>query len=879
MNIISQLTLRHLKQNKKRTLVTIIGVIISVAMVTAVTTLGVSFMDLMQRQTIADEGEWHVLYKDVNAKQLAAIQKDDATEIAALTNDRGYALLEGSRNSNKPYLFIKEYSTEGFGQFPVSLSSGRLPQNENEVIISEEIAENAKVEYRIGDQIKLDIGQRFVPDSMTEREDVNEPENGGYLEELSQDTPLRTMDGENIEELIHQQTTTFTIVGTVSRPTWEPTWAPGYTIIGFIDQTGLAPDETVDAAVVLNKVHRPLYSHARELAAQNDIKTVKFNNELLRYYGVTDNDDLKSTLNGLIVIILTIIIIGSVSLIYNAFAISVSERSRHLGMLSSVGATKKQKRNSVFFEGMIIGSISIPIGIISGLAGIGVTFWFINSVIQGALGVTENLVVKVTELSILSACVVSVITIFISTYIPARKASKISAIDAIRQSADIRLTGKTVRTSKLIRRLFGIEAEIGLKNLKRNRRRYQATVFSIIISIVLFLTVSYFTANLKKSLELTQDGVNYDIQVSINPQAEMNGRMIDWITSRSEVTEHCFIRKVFAKTWLKEEFVSKELRELIKADPSVLADGEFPYYLEIHAMDAKSLKAFAEASGANYEDISDPQKSAGLVIQKTNYLDTATGKYVEARSSELKAGQSIDVFYQLPGERGEVEYIEKVNIAALTDEVPMGVFPAARGGLSIIVSEEVMDRLFPDKLDYDIQTVFYMKSSDPMATQYALEDMQEEGIYVYNVYQNRQRDEQMILLMSVFTYGFIILITAICTANIFNTISTSIALRKREFAMLKSVGMTPGSFNRMINYESIFYGLKSLLYGLPLSAIVMFLIYRPLMYSFRYDFFIPWDSILFAVAAVFVIVGSAMLYSGARVKKENIIDALKQENI
>ena len=95
---------------------------------------------------------------------------------------------------------------------------------------------------------------------------------------------------------------------------------------------------------------------------------------LLRYYGVTANDQLRMTLFSLAGIIMSVIIIGSVALIYNAFAISVSERARHLGMLSSVGATKKQKRNSVFFEGAVIGAISIPIGILAGIAGIGITF-------------------------------------------------------------------------------------------------------------------------------------------------------------------------------------------------------------------------------------------------------------------------------------------------------------------------------------------------------------------------------------------------------------------------------------------------------------------------------------------------------------------------
>src|SRR5690606_3827623 len=151
MNIVNKLTIRHLKENKRRTLVTIIGVIISVAMLTAVATLGVSFMDLMKRQTMADEGEWHVVYKDVNQAQVQAIKKDEDTKKLVLSKDLGYALLKGSKNENKPYLFIKEYNKSGFEQFPIELSSGRLPKAENEVVISDEIINNAKVDYRIGD--------------------------------------------------------------------------------------------------------------------------------------------------------------------------------------------------------------------------------------------------------------------------------------------------------------------------------------------------------------------------------------------------------------------------------------------------------------------------------------------------------------------------------------------------------------------------------------------------------------------------------------------------------------------------------------------------------------------------------------------------------
>lgn len=868
MNIVNKLTIRHLKQNKRRTLITIIGVIISVAMVTAVATLGVSFMGLMQRQSIATDGEWHVLYKNVDKVQLEAIMSDDATKALIISRDRGFAHFKERQNENKPYLFIKEYNAQGFKQFPIKLNKGRLPQANDEVVVSEEIAKTAKVDYKIGDTLTFDIGERLGVDSE------------GNDQTLVQYDSLQTENGEVTETLINKTQVTYTVVGIIERPTWEPTWAPGYTVIGYVDESMIGSEDTVNATVVLNKVNRSLYTHAEDVAKINklDKESIEFNNDLLRYYGVTNNDGLQSLIMSMTVIIMAVIIIGSVSLIYNAFAISVSERARHLGMFSSVGATKRQKRNSVFFEGAIIGLISIPIGIISGLIGIGITFWFINSIIEGALGVTEHLTVIVTPLSILIACGVSMLTIFISTYLPARKASKISAIEAIRQTTDVKLTGKAVKTSKLVRKLFGIEAEIGLKNLKRNKRRYQATVFSLIISIVLFLSVSFFTSNLQKSLELSQDGLNYDIRVSFWEEQNTNDRLIKSITSIDDVTESIVIKRLNAYALIDEGSIAPELHEIVKNDKSQLTDGKFPYYVLVNSLNEESLQAYAKTIGVNYDKLQDPEHLNAIVIDKTTYQDEISKKFVETKAIKTEISQSIDLTY-IDSESGETKNLNKVKVAALTDQLPMGILPANVGGLNIIVSEAVMDQLIVDKKDDGTSTFLYLKSKNPLATQQAIEEMKDPNLSVRNLYQSRQQEEQMIMLMSVFTYGFIALITSISIANIFNTISTSISLRKREFAMLKSIGMTPKGFNKMINYESIFYGIKSLVYGLPISVLVMYLIHRSLMNSFNYEFTLSWDSIVYVIIAVFLLVSSAMLYSSSKVKRENIIDALKQESI
>lgn len=865
MNIVNRLTLRNMQQNKRRTLVTIIGVIISVAMVTAVTTLGVSFMDLLQRLTIARDGEWHVLYRDVNQEQLQAIKNDEETKTLVISRDLGYALLEGNQNRHKPYLFVKEYDSQGFEQFPIDLIKGRLPQAGNELVISEEIAPSAKVNFQIGDQLVLDIGQRFMTDSDGKA--------------LTQKAPLQSREDEISETLNTTTTRSYTVVGIIARPVWEPAWAPGYTVISYVDESSLVKDDTVNASVVLNKVRRSLYTHTQELAQQHKIANVEFNNELLRYYGVTDIDNLHKTLYSLIAIIMAIIVVGSVALIYNAFAISVAERSRHLGMLSSVGATRKQKRDSVFFEGAVIALISIPLGVLCGLGGLAVTFWFINPMIKGLLGgpaVSETFIMSVTPLSILTACLISLLTIFISTYWPAKRASNISAIDAIRQLSDIKLDKKAVKTNKLLRRLFGFEAEIGLKNLKRNKRRYQATVFSLVISIVLFLTISYFTDNLKKSAELSQDGVNFDIQVSLpGDNAAEDQQLIQVITGLNNVSEYSIVKELTFNSWIDQGMIPKELRE---KNESIIRNGKYPYYINMNALDEESLQNYAREVGVDYDQLKKTDRLSGIVIDTISYQDYEAKKFVETKAINAKAGQSIEL-YQTDQETQKETFLDQLQIAASTDKIPMGVFTAGPGGLSVIVSEQVLAELVGDVKIDQIRTQLLLNSTDPLTTQHQIQNMHQSNLNVFNVYQMRQQEEQIMLLMSVFTYGFIVLITAISMANIFNTISTSIALRKREFAMLKSVGMTPQGFSKMLNYESVFYGVKSLFYGLPLGIIVMYLIYRSMGYTFSYGFTLPWNSILFVMGAVFVIVISAMLYSSSKIKQESIIDALKQENI
>lgn len=872
MSIIGNFTRRSMKVHRKWTVVTILGVVIATAMISAVSTFTSSFLDLMRRDTIADGGNWHAILSDVKAGDVKTVRNASFVDSVSLSRDLGYALLDGSTNPDKPYLFLKQYDAQSQKNYPIKLLEGRMPKTAQEIVVSQHIETNGGVKLRLGETLTLQLGHRLPA--------------GDQPEELDQSTPFQgeerkgadgTLAGERFEPT---STARFTVAGIMERPSFERSWSPGYTAFTNLDAAALGPNETVNAALLVKKLNRGIFSDVAALAKQVGLpdERVSFNNELLRYSGVFQADNLQSTLYGFLAVIIGIILIASVSLIYNAFSISVSERTRQLGMLASVGATRAQKRRSVYLEGLYIGLIGIPAGVLLGIAGIGVTLEGIRPLMATFLNSsTGGLRLSVSPASVVLAAALAALTIFVSAWRPARRASRIMPIDAIRQAQEIRLTARAVRTSRLSRFLFGFEGELALKNLKRSRKKYRATVASLAVSLVLFLTASYYPAFTEAANSAARDTQNYDVLVSSFHDSDPNR------------TEQAFQRIASFDTVTRSARMSSNGRGLFALDAAQTTDlfrriqtpGPDGIYLPtamVCGYDRASFEAFARSIGADPAPMERTESLSGILINASR--GQKDGKYIAGTPLFAEPGDTLH-YAVLEEKTSQSRHLLDFTIGAATDALPMGLKRLPFSALQIVVCENVFDA-FQARLPEELRSNemgLILKTNDDQKLEAQIEEMPIQQLFVANLVGNARKQRNLDLVFEVFLFGFIALISLICIANMFNTITTNVALRRREFAMLRSVGMTPKGFGRMIRYESLFYGLKALLWGLPVSFGIGVLLNRVASSSIEGGFVFPWQYYLAAVAVLFVIVASTMLYASAKIRRENIVDALTGEDL
>ena len=850
MSILNRLTIKNLRLNKKRTIVTIIGIILSTALMVGIGLLFSSFQDLMIRDTIGYSGKYEANYSDVDLIKLNDIKNKNFTYF--YEKPIGFSKIESS-NEYKPYMYITSVNKEYFNE--LKLVDGSFPKNENEVVISNHVITNGGLNYKVGDIVTLKYGTRNIEG-----------------EETLANSEL--VDG---EFLTNEGTYTYKIVGIVERSNFESYSASGYTAF-TVDVN--SDKGNVNLYVMFNK-NKKIIKQSEELAKElNYNGDINYNSTLLALYGESTYGNVMSSMGGMMIIMLSLVSIGCIIVIYNSFAISVMERKKEFGLLSSIGATKKQLAHTVFFEAVVVGVIGIIFGILGAYIGIGCVVLVINNLISDMLEYKLHLVTN--PLFIIIPVIFMIIVIGVSAFIPSRRASKVSPIEAIRQNDDIKINKKKIRTSKLVLKLFGIEGEIALKNIKRNKKKYRVTIVSLFISIVLFISFSSYMNYTIDTASSVMGEVPYDYQISYFGDDPNNDKealdKINEIVKSSDVKEYVSY-SVSNLSIIGNYTYSDEYLDFYKSaygDDGIKALTNLKYqYISIYILDDNSYNKYKKLIGLDKDSV--------ILLNKFKGVSYGNNKRVNYNIPVINNGNiniKICNFDDNDEDVDTTKYCNKNidNIFVTNKSFDLIEEFSYMDDFKLIVNKKLYDSISDSSTHY---TQFNIISDNTNNIDKLTKDLDKYSNVNYtNIKEAMKQANNLILVVKILMYGFISLVTLIGVTSVFNTISTSMALRKREFAVLRSIGLTNRGFNKILFFESLFFGMKSLIFAIPVSIGITVLIHYALadMVSIS-TIIIPWKYIIISIVSVFVIVLLTMMYSTSKIKKHNIIEQIREENI
>ncbi len=859
MTILSKLSVKNLKLNKKRSISTIIGIILSVALICGVATLVTSFQETLVQNAIQQNGYYHLSLSDVTDVNIDEIKNNRNILSTNIINRVGYGFLDGIKNEYKPYLEVISMDKDVFENLSFKLIEGEFPKNKNEIIISNHIISNGGVNYKIGDKISVDVGQRKSLD------DYDLHSSNPYYEDM--------------EKLENTQKLEFTIVGIIERPgyNFEPYSDPGYTAITTDNALGkkdifLAFKDVFNYEDEIAKIFGVKdFSELEKEHSNLKYKNFYINTELLRWEAFAFSDSTVSTLYAVAGVVIFIIIFTSVFCIRNSFAIATTEKIKMYGMLASIGTTKKQIRKNVIFEALMLGIIGIPFGILSGIFAIFILLKIVNVILANSLfeGL-DGIVFSVSIMSAIISSILGIIVIYFSSISAAKKASKVSPIESLRNSNEIKIINKKLKTPKIISKVFKTGGVLAYKNLKRSKKKYRTTVISIAVSICIFITMNSFLANAFDVANLYYTDYDYNIEL-YDLEGTENDDFANKIRSLDTVdevflkyrTDDGYYMRIFDVDKINEvpdiELVEDSVYD--EETKNIVPTGKGKYSsIEIVGLDDYTFKKYCQKIGENYDKI----KNYGVLCDEYKYFDEEAENTKIIRRYKYNTGDTIVGEY-------DDENIS-IKVGAVSTIKPYGLENTYYGGGFLIVNKDE----FKDK-EFNLERIC-INSNNADKTEEEISKMN-GNIRIINFEKEAQEEKSMLLVIKIFLYGFISVITLIGVTNIFNTITSNMELRQREFATLKSIGMTKKEFNRMINLETIFYSVKALMYGIILGLIGTYGLYRAFEVKIDSGMYIPVIPIILSIIFVFILVYVIMKYSMKKINKQNIIETIRKENI
>jgi len=983
MNATTNFTVKSLRANKVRTLVTIAGVALAAALLTAVLTTYVSLNDYLYRSEAHLAGTWMACVEADGSsaldEKIVDAQADPQVAGTAIMRDVGFAKLTADQqNTQGTYLAIRSIEGDVGDICGIEPSEGRLPENDHEIMLFSTWNDYGGV--NLGDTVTFDVGQRVARLAPGEEGSMSAGtmtaswgvQGEAHESEITDGTPLNSsmgvleadIDGGIFnEDITNTEESTYTVVGFYDRPGYALSTAAG--MVG-VTAGGAAPDAFTDVFFTLNDVANTQQVEEAAEALFPD-EHVVLHTAMLRYMGVSSDSSIWATFYGLVVVLAAVIVVACVSLIFNAFNISVAERIKQFGLLSSVGASRRQLRRAVVLEGAIVAVIGIPCGLLIGLAGCAVTFAALGPAISQLAGSGEVAFrVAVNGWVLAAASVLTFVTVLVSVWIPAKRASRTNIIDSLRAASGSRVSkrgaaraAKCTGASSLWKArgaagcVLGVGGMLARINRKRGTGKGRAASVSLALAIVLLMTAGSLNVFLGTLTDVVTGGGEMAGEVGVMAQLDMETTQPAAPTTPEAVAtanNELFASqaKVFAGAFqdlsqvagaqpvgwkmgtglyamLPEAMAGEALVDQENGMGGKMADGRVGTVGSVAYLDDAAFDDYAKSLGLDPADFRDPAHlraialaqgygNNGSVYQLLNVLrepgtlealtavtyhgEPAAGIGVGATSGESNAeafafqpyleGDDDGVEW-FPLEEAEVQTVS-VEVVALAEEAP--AIASARGeGLQLIVPESMAAYQGFGSTSPIFYSYFDSADGDHGALAEELatagsayfHDKSPYGLafYSFDDYIEQRDSNQMIAtVVNVFCLLFAVILALIAMANVFNTVTNSLILRRREFAVMKSVGLSNRQFRAMVAEECVAWCIRGLVPGVLLSLLVSFLLWQVISGSMSgLAFTLSWSYVALAAAMTVVAVGASVAYGMHRCRADNVVEALRADAV
>lgn len=821
----SKITTRYLKSNKKRSILTIIGIILSVALIS---TIGLFLKGLQaaEVQTTKDDyGSAHLVCQNL-----------DKSTVNKITNNPkvarcGYYKADKNVITFDNKLPVQKISAtnKGLELLQYRIKEGRFPKNNNEIALEKWVLLKIDPNSKIGSSITIENKSYTVCGILNN--DINA--------QLKNMGTILTVDN-NIDT------------------------NGAYFLVEFSSK--------VNIRNAINEVEKQ--------AGKNNYSE---NTPILIVEGINNNSDTYKGIFQILAVIIGIVVVATVAVIYNSFHISVVERIKQFGLLRAVGSTPKQIRKIVLKEATILAVIGIPLGLLLGIFAmfmITIVFKLINKNFEQFISFTVS-----PSILIISA-LVGLAAIYVSALIPAIMAGSISPLEAISSRTSIKKEKIKKRKNIIASKLFGFEGSLAAKNIKRNKKRYRITIFSIIISVVLFIVFKSFTDMSFRIDSDINESTNTSFTISKTNTTEIDDKMLNEIKDMNTV-KNCY--KIYSpiefNTVIDKDKEINELKNFHDVYKNITYNSKEMAQISasVRAYDEASLEASKKYLKSGSIDKTQLDNENGVIlIYKNRIDDEKLKKTYMGPIGDIKVGDDISLQKNTPGQDetafGSGKTV-KVKVLAIVKNIP---FDYNRSGINFITTENTAKKLS----DNDA------RAASPYQLQIKLnDDKNEEGAYkklqqitnsnpslniINNIDQNRNTKSSK-LLVNFLLYGFVIVVSLISCINIINTMTTNLILRRREFATLKSIGLTQKGLRKMIVLEGLLYGIIGAIYGSVIGTSLSYLIYKGLSGIKTFSFSIPWTSIIISVVCAVLLGYIAVLSPLRRINRDNLIETIREE--